>query len=36
MQPLDIDALFIGLGCSLLVAIASEIFHRPKTKKASQ
>ena len=24
-QPFDIDALFVGLGCSLLVAVASEI-----------
>ncbi len=27
VQPLDVDALFIGLGFSLLVAMASEVFH---------
>jgi SSS family solute:Na+ symporter len=27
VQPFDVDALFIGLGCSLLVAMASEVFH---------
>ena len=27
VQPFDIDALFIGLGSSLLVAMASEVFH---------
>jgi len=27
VQPFDIDALFIGLGFSLLVAMASEVFH---------
>jgi SSS family solute:Na+ symporter len=26
-QPLDLDALFVGLGCSLLVAAASEVLH---------
>jgi SSS family solute:Na+ symporter len=27
VQPFDIDALFVGLGFSLLVAIALEVFH---------
>lgn len=27
VQPFDIDALFVGLGFSLLVAMASEVFH---------
>lgn len=27
MQPFDVDALFVGLGFSLLVAIALEVFH---------
>ena len=26
-QPAHIDALFVGLGCSLLVAVASEVVH---------
>jgi len=26
-QPLDVDALFVGLGCSLLVAVAAEVLH---------
>jgi len=27
VQPFDVDALFVGLGFSLLVAIALEVFH---------
>jgi uncharacterized membrane protein len=27
VQPFDVDALFIGLGFSLLVAMALEVFH---------
>jgi SSS family solute:Na+ symporter len=27
VQPFDVDALFVGLGFSLLVATASEVFH---------
>ena len=27
VQPFDVDALFVGLGFSLLVAMASEVFH---------
>jgi SSS family solute:Na+ symporter len=26
-QPFDVDALFVGLGCSLLVAATSEVLH---------
>jgi SSS family solute:Na+ symporter len=26
-QPLDVDALFVGLGCSLLVAVAAQVLH---------
>lgn len=29
VQPFDVDALFIGLGFSLLVAMVSEVFHTP-------
>ncbi|MDY7039762.1 MAG: sodium:solute symporter family protein [Chloroflexota bacterium] len=28
VQPFDVDALFIGLGFSLIVAIASELLHK--------
>ena len=27
LQPLDIDALFVGLGFSLLITVASEVLH---------
>jgi len=27
VQPFDVDALFVGLGCSLLVTVASEVFR---------
>jgi hypothetical protein len=27
LQPLDMNALFVGLGCSLLVAVVSEVLH---------
>jgi SSS family solute:Na+ symporter len=28
LQPVDVDALFVGLGSSLLVAVASEVLHK--------
>jgi SSS family solute:Na+ symporter len=33
-QPLDVDALFVGLGSSLLVALVLEVFHRRMERAA--